>query len=389
MPHRIEASSGAEFERYDTIVVGGGYFGCCLALHYREKGQEVLVLEASDSMLTRASYVNQARVHNGYHYPRSLLTALRSRVNFPRFVEDFEDCVESEFEKVYAIARNNSKVSAYQFTKFCETIGAPYEPAPPSVQCLFNPDLIEAVYSVTEFAFNSTKLREILLGRLQAEGVSVRTNSAVTTIREAAEGLEVSIEGRPTVRAKNVVVAAYARINRILHDSHLPMLPMKHEIAEVCLIEPAPELSKIGITVMDGPFFSTMPFPARHAFSLTHVRYTPHESWHDPEGFRDPYEYLLANPPEVRYLFMLKDAQRYLPAISKSRYLESLFEVKTILPQNEVDDGRPILFRKDYGFSGLSLVMGGKIDNIYDILHAIQTAEGRAENSNLSGSQLH
>ena len=27
-------------------------------------------------LMQRASYANQARVHNGYHYPRSLLTAL-------------------------------------------------------------------------------------------------------------------------------------------------------------------------------------------------------------------------------------------------------------------------------------------------------------------------
>ncbi len=54
--------------------------------------------------MSRASYNNQARVHNGYHYPRSILTALRSRISFPRFVDEFRDCVDSDFDKYYLIS---------------------------------------------------------------------------------------------------------------------------------------------------------------------------------------------------------------------------------------------------------------------------------------------
>jgi hypothetical protein len=41
--------------------------------------------------------------------------------------------------------------------------------------------------------------------------------------------------------------------------------------------------------------------------------------------------------------------------------------VKTLLPQTEVDDGRPILFRRDPLLPALIHVMGGKIDNIFDV----------------------
>ena len=75
---------------------------------------------------------------------------------------------------------------------------------------------------------------------------------------------------------------------------------------------------------------------------------------------------------ESRYPYMIRDAQRYLPLIGRARYVESLFEIKTILTQNEVDDGRPILFRENYGFRNFSIVMGSKIDNIYDALDALR-----------------
>ena len=37
--------------------------------------------------------------------PRSVLTAVRSRVNLPRFVDEFRTAIDSSFEKVYAIGR--------------------------------------------------------------------------------------------------------------------------------------------------------------------------------------------------------------------------------------------------------------------------------------------
>ncbi|HKB76708.1 MAG TPA: hypothetical protein VKC58_08965, partial [Myxococcales bacterium] len=72
-------------------------------------------------------------------------------------------------------------------------------------------------------------------------------------------------------------------------------------------------------------------------------------------------------PSGSRAAHMLKDAQRYLPAMSMARHLRSIFEVKTVLPQSEHDDSRPILFKPCAELPGLVSVMGGKIDNVYDL----------------------
>ena len=54
--------------------------------------------------------------------------------------------------------------------------------------------------------------------------------------------------------------------------------------------------------------------------------------------------------------------------MAKAKYMGSIFEIKTVLPRNEDDDGRPILFKKDVGnVKNLVCVMGGKLDNIYDL----------------------
>ena len=70
---------------WDALVIGGGFFGCRVAQHLASFLDGVVMVEEAEDLLQRASYANQARVHQGYHYPRSLLTAIRSRVNFARF----------------------------------------------------------------------------------------------------------------------------------------------------------------------------------------------------------------------------------------------------------------------------------------------------------------
>lgn len=45
---------------------------------------------------------------------------------------------------------------------------------------------------------------------------------------------------------------------------------------------------------------------------------------------------------------MINDAKRYIPLLEDAVYKDSIYEVKTIQVKNETDDGRPILFTKDY-----------------------------------------
>lgn len=361
--------------RRDIVVIGGGFFGARVALELARTGKTVTILERDNDLMQRASYVNQARVHGGYHYPRSLLTALRSRVNLPTFNDEYEDCIDSSFEKYYAIARQFSKVSNQQFALFCERIQAPIKPAPEAVKKLFNDDLIEDVFTVEEYAFDSAAIKRLMIRELAAANVDVRTGAEVLRVGQAAGGLIVEFDQARSgheLLAGQVFNCTYSRINEVNRRAGLPELPLKHEIAEVVLIEPPTELADKGVTIMCGPFFSAMPFPSRQLHSFTHVRYTPHTEWHEgrPDSpTRDSYAYLADLQLRSAYPKMLADAQRYIPSLGKSRYVESLYEVKTVLPQSEGDDSRPILYKQNHGgLDGYTCIMGGKLDNIYDVL---------------------
>lgn len=360
----------------DALVIGGGFYGCALALELRRRFPRVLLVEKEANLLQRASYNNQARVHQGYHYPRSILSSLRSRINFPRFVSEYRECVYDHFEKYYAVGRIGSKVSASQFWRFCERIGAPWRPAPKAVKCLFNADLIEDVFAVTEYAFDASRLKGLMERKLEAAKVDVALRARVERLASRRGGLKALVstsEGPVSYSCRHLFNCTYSQINQVLSASGLPRIPMKHELTEMALVEVPDEIVHLGITVMDGPFFSMMPFPARGLHSLSHVRYTPHHHWHDSlKGeYLDAHAYFETHRPQSHYKHMIQDAKRYMPILAECRHVDSLWEVKTVLPRSEVDDSRPILYQAVQGAPGAVCVLGGKIDNIFDITEAL------------------
>lgn len=364
-------------EIHDAVVIGGGFYGAAIAIYLaRQRGfRRIVLVEREPALLRRASLNNQARVHNGYHYPRSFTTAYRSRINLPKFVRDWPEAVKLDFTKLYAIARRNSKVTARQFERFSHEIGARITLADPALQGLFEKRLIESVYQVDEYAFDSTKLATWAEHELGACGVQTRLGTRVTAITGGPnETLRATLQCDPEmenfISSRYVFNCTYSGLNQFKGEFLGTRTRLKQEITEMALMQVPPLLRELGITVMDGPFFSMMPYPARGLHTLSHVRYTPHLQWVDEEGI-DPYQKLSQYASETRVDRMVRDVARYLPPMRDAKYVDSLFEIKTVLMKNEGDDGRPILFEKHQELPHCYSILGGKIDNIYDVLEKL------------------
>lgn len=340
----------------DAVIIGGGYYGCEIALELKRIGfQRVIIFEREKGIMRRASYVNQARIHNGYHYPRSLSTAERSHNNFERFLFEYEDAIYFKMEKIYAIAFG-SRINANQYERFCSTVGIPCRLAPPRLSRLLDSSLIEAAFLTREFAFDAQIMAESLARQLGKAGVDLRLGTEVRVDEAHDDRVAVSFSGG-TIDAAYVFNCTYAELDLV----GVPLRStIKRELTEMLLIDPPRDLDGLGVTVMDGPFFSTMPFPAARLHSLSHVRYTPHEAWY--EGFEGTVV-----PHHSSRDAMMRDASRYLPCLEKSEIIRSLFDLKAVLLKNEDDDGRPILFEKGSSGRRVFSIMGSKFDNIYDV----------------------
>jgi glycine/D-amino acid oxidase-like deaminating enzyme len=350
--------------RADAVVVGGGFYGCCIAIELARHLGRVVLFEAEDALLSRASLVNQARLHNGYHYPRSFLTAARSHGNFARFKAMFPESVVGGWTHLYALARADSKVGRRHFERLFATIGAPLRPAGAEARGLFDGRLVEAVYEVDEPAFDAGALRQVLSDGLAQAGVEVRLGCRVAAVR--AGEVPVVEAGAEAIAAGWVFNCTYAGLNRVVVGQAAPPA-LVHQLAEIALIEPPAALSGVGVTVMDGPFFSAMPFPTAGLHSLSHVRYTPHAQWLD--GQQGPQ-----GVPESRFAWMLRDAQRFVPSLAGARHVRSLFEIKTLVRHTEGDDARPILLHREPGAPRVVSILGSKLDTIFDVLEFVEKA---------------
>ena len=349
MTHKIRRSG-------DVLVIGAGFYGCEIALELSRLGFErILLVEREAGILRRASYVNQARVHNGYHYPRALVTAQRSRANFMPFVTEYADAIDFDMESVYAIARD-SLVSPAQFETFCRTVGIPYRLAPRRIAQLFDTSLIEETFVTHELCFDAVTLAAQLMRNLHVANIELKLNSEARVLGWDHRGVDVDVNG-VAVRADYVFNCTYGALASV----GIPILaPLKKELAEMLLIEPPPDLRNLGITVMDGPFFSTLPFPAARLHSLSHVRYTPHEATTDAGSN-------ILEPSKSNREAMLRDAARYLPCLSGAHFVRSIFEIKAVLVKTEADDARPILIEQNADMPRVISVLGSKIDNIYEV----------------------
>ena len=145
-------------QRFDAVVIGGGIFGCYAALYLAGRGRRVALLEKEQALFTKASVVNQARLHSGYHYPRSVATAAMSDEHKARFTEEHKDFVHFQFEKYYAIDRFGSFTDAAQFERFCQYLNIRCEQI--TRHPLFNFDRMEALYRTEEYTFDPILIRE-------------------------------------------------------------------------------------------------------------------------------------------------------------------------------------------------------------------------------------
>ena len=61
-------------KQFDIVVLGGGIYGLYTALFLSQREVTVAVIDIDQNFFSRASMVNQARLHNGLHYPRGQKT---------------------------------------------------------------------------------------------------------------------------------------------------------------------------------------------------------------------------------------------------------------------------------------------------------------------------
>ena len=365
---------------FDNIIIGAGLYGLYAALRCAGRGDSVLVLECDAAPFSRATYINQARVHMGYHYPRSLSTAIKSRAYFDRFNRDYDFCVNTEFDQIYATSANFSWTNAQQFCKFCADADIRCEGMP--VSRYFKPGMCDGAFLTTEYTYDAQILKEHLMESARGcKKIQFVFSARIAAIERDASEYSIRLESGAEFRTGFILNATYAGVNQIHRLLGLEPFKIKYELCEIILCTVSEQLRRRGITVMDGPFFSIMPFGKTGLHSLTSVAFTPHVTSYavtptfacqsSSGGFCTPDRLGNCNncpaKPQSSWPYMSSLARKYLRDEYRFEYVGSLFSMKPILMASEIDDSRPTVIREYSKKPTFVSVLSGKINTIYDL----------------------
>lgn len=319
-----------------VAVVGGGVFGCTIAVDLARAGAQVDLYEARSDILQGATARCQARLHRGYHYPRSDLTAAAARDASAVFEARYPEAILKAPVHYYAVAPD-SLTSADEYLAFCERLGLSYK-------VVDNPPRLHGVdlcVEVDEAIISVPVLSRLLRRDFYRAGVTVHP------------GQRVNPEQLPH---DLVVSATYGQ----------PWLhPLRYEVCEVAVVE----LGRYGgesYVIQDGPFTSLDPYrglyilyDVAHSVHAANVGYAPEV----PPEYVDLLQRPTARTPLSNFDKMVDSAGRFLSMLDPggrgvSIYHRSMFSVRAVLPGVDATDARPTLIERN---GNVIHVLSGKI----------------------------
>lgn len=380
---------------FDKIILGAGLYGLYSAnklaqniLTGNPKRGKVLVLEADQGPFHRATYINQARVHMGYHYPRSISTAIKSAHYFNRFMEDYSFCVLTEFNQIYATSTDFSWTNAEQFKLFCHNAAIQCNDINPNIY--FNEGMCDGAFLTKEYTYDAQILKDYLLRELaQYPNVEIIYNAYIKDIKKSDSHFQLVMSDNMIYETDFLLNATYASTNQITSMLGYEPFQIKYELCEIILCKVNESLKNVGITVMDGPFFSIMPFGKTGFHSLTSVTFTPHTASFEtlPTFKCQKYCNKFCSPlrlgncnncpakPESAWPYMSNLAKKYLKEEYGFEYSKSLFSMKPILKASEIDDSRPTVIREYSTYPRFISVLSGKINTVYDLDEVLENVD--------------
>ncbi len=347
-------------QRPRVAIIGGGIFGISCALELGEIC-DVTVYEQNSEIMRGGTYGNQYRHHYGYHYPRSPETVRQCQAAEKDFVGVWGAAIISDLPAYYAVASENSKVTAEQFLEFCEALKLPYEKNYPSEDFLDRRHVdtcIKTKEPVYDYSLLRKLANDIILSNTH---IQIKLNNAVVGCKfDESNGtklISTKTAGQVSHESFDFVVnATYANYNVFCNWLGFATIPLELRLKELIVVElPRPQF--IAVTVMDGPFVTLVPIGKGGRYTLGDVTRSIHGkeiSTSGPKWSKADIAGRVSRFPEMQ-----ENDPFFIPIIKDAKYVQSIFGVLPARPNSNATDER-ITSVTDHG-RGCWSVLEGKI----------------------------
>jgi hypothetical protein len=281
---------------------------------------------------------------------------------FYAFKEKYHDCVMGQFENAYFIASEGSLTSPQDYLKFCNDLGLNYK----EIEMRNFPVEIHGVdfgIFCEEVVYDSKLIKSSVLRALDQSNVSIALKTSIHDAQFDHCGINLIDYHGDVTSAQVVINATYSDINRLTQNLGYDISENQYEYTAVPIIEL--DIPPIGVTIMDGPFFTLLPYGVSGKYLLYGVnnsvirRVTSQQMpqiWHDPETA--PFNAL----NQGRFFEDMKTAvASFMPIINQAKLSGFLQGPRMVLAKKDDTDARPSvinIFEDKY-----MTIFSGKIDH--------------------------
>ena len=340
--------------KLSALIIGGGIHGLTSAISLAKEGFDVIILEKNNEIMQGTSGATHNRAHLGFHYPRSIDTAIECIKGLRYFAKEYPESLVYIPETYYLIEKK-SKISFDEYKNFCDKIKSPYEVKLPPEKFI-NTNYIANGVKVPEPIFHIEKLTNVLIKKSHEQNISIKRSSEVIEFNKTENKYNlICIESnkRKIYTADIILNATYAYSNNILK-----ILDLKEDMTEYYLqhTEIAVMKSKNplpSLTVMDGKFFSIMNYASEE--SNLYLLYDPKYSiLEQKKGYFLKEKVFNSNLKK-----MIKHGSIYFPFLKELKYVESWYGTRPV-PVKAVGDSRKTRIKSHTKHPGIYSILEGK-----------------------------
>jgi len=310
------------------LIIGAGIHGCFIAKYLSEYNVKIILIDKNKDICDGTSASTHNRANRGFHYPRSMKTAKECKISYDYFKKKYPKFIEKK-QNIYCIEKQ-SKVNFKDYKKFYKKLGIKYHIINRS-NFIKNENL-EAITSGEEGCYNHFKIKKMLKSKIDNDKVKFYPNFTLKKVSYKKRYVKIISQKNKEITEKFdlIINSTYSNINNVskIFNSKNIAINYKHQITEVAVVK-----SKIkfpGITIMDGPFVTIMPYIGKkNHFLLYDVQNSI---------LKKSNNYIEHFKKISNFKKMKEKLSKYLNFTNKISYVKSLYGYRPIPIKKNGDD---------------------------------------------------
>ena len=333
-------------------IVGGGFYGCYLALKIKKNFKtklELDIFEKNSELLEEAAINNQWRLHLGFHYPRSKQTIRQCVKGYKLFVKDFNKFIYYPNWNLYLIHKK-SKTSFKQYLNIYKSFNFKIKEFDLNkLNFLKNKNDYSGAIKTKEGVIKFDKLNNYLKKEIKKK-CNLNLNTQISKI-DSVNGILKDCKDNTYDNYDYVLNCTYIDPNL----GNKKKFKIKYEL--VGMVEAKnPFKKKVAITIVDGPYVSLYPRSSK-TISLSSVKFTPIKKIRSHKNIFKLKEKILKN--KVKYINkIIKDVKKYFIPNLNIKFVKLILSIKVKLLEDSQDQRPTLIIKNNKVFN----ILCGKID---------------------------